>query len=66
MGQNQAKFLSPEKKWELDESHITVKQGKGSICHAVMGARIEASAEKVFELFQRPDYDTMFRIFKVS
>ncbi|GMH35204.1 hypothetical protein BSKO_03072 [Bryopsis sp. KO-2023] len=65
LGQEVAEFQSPTKVWECDESHITVKQGKGSICHALMGARLEASAQRVFELFQRPDYDTMFRIFKL-
>ncbi|GMH35242.1 hypothetical protein BSKO_03110 [Bryopsis sp. KO-2023] len=65
MGQGQAKFQSPTKAWKYEESHICVRQGKGSICHAVMGARLEASPQRVFEVFQRPDYDTMFRIFKL-
>eukprot|EP00210_Caulerpa_lentillifera_P003357 g3203.t1 len=58
-------FLSPEKLWLTDESHVDVIQDKDCTCHAVMSARLEAKPNQVFEIFERPDYDKIFEIFKL-
>lgn len=58
-------FLSPEKLWTADESHVDVIQDRDCTCHAVMSARVETTPNRVFQIFERPDYDNIFEIFKL-
>lgn len=51
--------------WGVEEMKEDVIQNRDSTCQARISGRVEASADRVFDLFERIDLNVIFDLFKV-